>query len=63
MQLGHLDLNALLIFDTVVEAGSFTAAAERLGVAKAKVSVQVARLEQQLGTSLFTRTTRRVSRP
>ena len=61
MQLGHLYLNALLIFDTVVEAGSFTAAAERLGVAKAKVSVQVARLEQQLGTSLFTRTTRRVA--
>lgn len=60
MQLGRLDLNALVIFDTVVEAGGFTAAAERLGVAKAKVSVQVARLEKQLGASLFTRTTRRV---
>lgn len=61
MQLGHLDLNSLVIFDTVVEAGGFTAAAERLGVAKAKVSVQVARLEKQLGASLFTRTTRRVA--
>ena len=61
MQLDHLDLNSLVIFDSVVEAGGFTAAAERLGMAKAKVSVQVARLEKQLGTSLFTRTTRHVA--
>ncbi len=57
----HIDLNALTIFDAVVEAGSFTGAADRLGVAKAKVSVQVARLERLLGLSLFTRTTRQVS--
>ena len=30
-------------------------------VAKAKVSLQVARLEQQLGVSLFTRTTRKIA--
>jgi DNA-binding transcriptional LysR family regulator len=59
--LDHIDLNALTIFDAVVEAGSFTGAADRLGVAKAKVSVQVARLERQLGVALFTRTTRQVS--
>lgn len=59
--LEHIDLNALTIFDAVVEAGSFTGAADRLGVAKAKVSVQVARLERQLGVALFTRTTRQVS--
>lgn len=57
----HIDLNALTIFDAVVEAGSFTGAADRLGVAKAKVSVQIARLERQLGLALFTRTTRQVS--
>jgi DNA-binding transcriptional LysR family regulator len=57
----HIDLNALTIFDAVVEAGSFTGAADRLGVAKAKVSVQIARLERQLGLSLFTRTTRQVA--
>ncbi|MES2018087.1 MAG: LysR family transcriptional regulator [Pseudomonadota bacterium] len=56
-----IDLNALTIFDAVVEAGSFTGAADRLGVAKAKVSVQIARLERQLGLSLFSRTTRQVS--
>ena len=59
--LDHIDLNALTIFDAVVEAGSFTGAADRLGVAKAKVSVQIARLERQLGAALFTRTTRQVS--
>lgn len=57
----HIDLNSLTIFDCVVEARSFTGAADRLGVAKAKISVQIARLERQLGLSLFTRTTRQVS--
>lgn len=50
----------MAIFDTLAETGSFTAAADRLGVAKAKVSVQIARLERQLGIALFTRTTRQV---
>jgi DNA-binding transcriptional LysR family regulator len=59
--LDHIDLNTLTTFDTVVDAGSFTGAADRLGVAKAKVSVQVARLERQLGIALFTRTTRQVT--
>jgi DNA-binding transcriptional LysR family regulator len=55
-----IDLNSLTVFDKVVEAGSFTGAAERLGVAKARVSVQVSRLERALGLALFTRTTRQV---
>jgi DNA-binding transcriptional LysR family regulator len=55
------DLNALPMFAAVAEAGSFTAAAERLGVAKAKVSLALGRLERQLGTQLFSRTTRRVA--
>lgn len=59
--LDHIDLNSLTIFDCVVEAGSFTRAADRLGIAKAKVSVQIARLERQLGVSLLTRTTRQVT--
>lgn len=59
--LNQIDLNTLVVFDAVVEAGGFTAAAERLGVAKAKVSIQVGRLEEKLGTTLFVRTTRRVS--
>lgn len=58
---GQIDLNAVLLFAAVAETGGFTAAAEQLGVAKAKVSVEVGRLEQRLGVSLFTRTTRRVT--
>jgi DNA-binding transcriptional LysR family regulator len=55
------DLNALPLFAAVAEAGSFTAAAARLDVAKAKVSLAVSRLEVQLGVQLFSRTTRRVA--
>ncbi len=54
------DLNDLAVFTAVVDAGGFTAAAERLGVTKARVSVAVRRLEGALGVSLLTRTTRRV---
>lgn len=56
--LGNLD--GLLVFATVAEAGGFTAAADRLGMSKAGVSLQVGRLETQLGLALFVRTTRRV---
>lgn len=56
-----LDLNSLLIFAAVAEAGGFTAAADRLGTSKARVSLVVARLESRLGTMLFSRTTRRVT--
>jgi DNA-binding transcriptional LysR family regulator len=55
-----LNLNRLVFFTSVVEAGSFTAAADRLGVAKAVVSHQIARLEEELGVTLLMRTTRRV---
>lgn len=58
--LDQIDLNSLTIFDSVADTGSFTKAADRLGVAKAKVSVQIGRLERQLGVALFTRTTRQV---
>lgn len=61
LKFDQIDLNTLSIFDAVVETGGFTAAANKLDIAKAKVSLQIARLEQQLGTSLFTRTTRQVS--
>ena len=57
---GSIDLNRLWVFAAIAEAGGFTAAAERIGVAKAKVSLELGRLEAQLGVSLFTRTTRRV---
>jgi DNA-binding transcriptional LysR family regulator len=54
------NLNRLAYFASVVDAGSFTRAAERLGVSKAVVSQQVARLEHEVGTTLLVRTTRKV---
>ncbi|MGN6424353.1 MAG: LysR family transcriptional regulator [Asticcacaulis sp.] len=55
-----INLNRLAYFAAVVDTGSFTRAAERLGITKAVVSQQVARLEAELRTSLLSRTTRRV---
>jgi DNA-binding transcriptional LysR family regulator len=55
-----INLNRLAYFSAVVEAGSFTRAAARLGITKTVVSQQVARLEAELKTSLLARTTRRV---
>lgn len=55
------DINAYLVFARVVEEGSFTAAAERLGESKSAVSKQISRLEDGLGTRLLNRTTRRMS--
>lgn len=55
-----MNLNRLSYFAAVVDTGSFTRAAERLGITKAVVSQQVAQLERDLQTSLLVRTTRRV---
>jgi DNA-binding transcriptional LysR family regulator len=56
----QVNLNRLGYFAAVVDAGSFTRAAERLGISKAVVSQQVARLEEEIGTTLLVRTTRKV---
>lgn len=59
--LGELsNLRRLVYFVAVIETGSFTAAADRLGITKAVVSQQVARIEQEFQTSLLVRTTRKV---
>lgn len=55
------DLPSLLCFARVVEAGSFTKAAQRLGLAKSVVSKRVSLLEERIGEPLLLRTTRQVS--
>lgn len=57
---GRVDLNDLVIFEAVAESSGFTAAAELLGVAPAKISVEINRLEEKLGVTLLSRTTRKV---
>jgi len=49
------------VFSQVVEAGSFSGAAERLGLSTTAASRHIAELEAHLQTRLLNRTTRRVS--
>ena len=52
-------IDQLLVLLSVVEAGSFTSAAKRLGRATSAISYAIDTLEQQLGISLFDRGTTR----
>ena len=55
------DLNNLYFFAQVVDFGSYTAAADALGLQTSKLSRRVAALETELGVRLINRTTRRLS--
>ena len=57
----NLEPNDLLLFARVVDEGSFSRAAERLGVPKSTVSRRVAALESHLGERLLLRTTRKLT--
>ena len=52
--------NDLLLFARIVEAGSFSRAAERVQLPKSTVSRRIALLEQRLGVRLLQRTTRKL---
>ena len=54
-------LDGMKTFAATVETGSFTAAAERLGISKKLASKYVAQLEGRLGARLLHRTTRSLS--
>ncbi|HZF95283.1 MAG TPA: LysR family transcriptional regulator [Allosphingosinicella sp.] len=56
MERSSVDLLDVLAFVRVAETGAFARAAERMGMSKSILSRRVARLEQQLGAKLLTRT-------
>jgi DNA-binding transcriptional LysR family regulator len=56
-----LDLDLLNTFVTVVDAGGFTRAAERLHRTQSTISAQVRKLEEQLGCTLLERDTRKLA--
>ncbi len=50
-----LDLTRIRYFAAVADAGSFSRAARRMGVSQPTLSIQVARLEDEVGAPLFER--------
>ncbi|MFN7134245.1 MAG: LysR substrate-binding domain-containing protein [Myxococcales bacterium] len=56
-----MDLNELLVFARVVQAGSFTGAARVLRMPKSTVSRKVTALEERVGAQLLQRTTRKLA--
>jgi len=56
-----LDLNDVALFVHVVHAGSFAAAARRLGMPANTASRRVQQLEERLGVRLMQRSTRRLT--
>ncbi len=55
------NLADIAVFVRVVERGSFTTAADDLGLSRAVVSKYISRLEERLGARLLHRTTRRLA--
>ena len=55
-----LNVDTLISFLTVIDQGSFSAAAVKLGQTPSGISRVISRLESQLGVTLINRTTRRL---
>ena len=56
-----IDLNSLMLFYEVIEAGSLTAASAKLKLAKSTVSRRLSRLEQDFGSVLVKKGTRKLA--
>lgn len=56
----HLDSVALKSFIAIAETGTFSQAADQVGRTQSAVSLQIKKLEESLGCSLFERTSRSV---
>lgn len=56
-----LDANDLILFAHIMDAGSFSKAAERTGLPKSTLSRRITALEAKLGERLLTRSTRRLA--
>jgi DNA-binding transcriptional LysR family regulator len=55
-----MDIKNLITLRTIVDTGSFQAAANQLNYAQSTVTAQVQQLEQELGLRLFTKTGRKM---
>jgi LysR family glycine cleavage system transcriptional activator len=53
-------LNALRVFEAVARHGSFSRAADELGMTQTAVSYQIRLLEEHIGEQLFLRQPRRI---
>lgn len=56
-----LDANDLILFARIIDAGSFSRAAEQTGLPKSTLSRRITQLEARLGERLLTRSTRRLA--
>jgi DNA-binding transcriptional LysR family regulator len=56
----QMEIRQLQLFIALAEEGSFTKAARRMNIVQSGLSISIKALEQELGTRLFDRTTRKV---
>lgn len=56
----NLDMDCLRTFVTIIDVGSFAEAAQRVGRTAPAVSLQIGRLEEQVGAKLFQKVGRRM---
>jgi len=55
------NVNRMVLFAKVIETKSFSETARRLGIGKSAVSMQISRLEEELGVRLLHRSTRKLT--